>query len=243
MTTLSPYLRAKHSWYQGELRGAVAYLEEILGEGAVSIPDSDLGYRRSSPFESVLLGVLAHEDRLTLPFGLAAQRLWQAFPNPYVVIAWWMRGESADARWLQDGLADGLFSDDIEDRFGVAKVLLRSLPDEFDTSPMLAPIAHAQASGAWERYVHEHREVTANLFLDHVFYAARVMAPEIILDRLEGVDRRQFGMLDLVAETLSGWDPEEVAWIGMRVESASARCTERFIEVLRSRDFGALTAD
>jgi len=231
---LSPVLRAKHCWYRDEGREALAHLEAVAG--AFDVSDSDLDAAIGLAFEGFLAELLANaaDDD-------AIARLWDAFPGRYAIEALEARGE-LDAAWLRAAAADGLLSTDPADFGLVAKVVLAPVPDVIEPERLSADIAAAEASGAWERYIRAQPERTSSLLLDAVFHRARVMRPVMVLDRLDVIAGAQPGVIDVVADTLAGSDPEEVARVGMRVDSGSPDCAARLVQALRSRDFDALPA-
>lgn len=236
---LSPFLRAKHHWYRDEGRQAIAALAEVAGEDAFYISDYDLDYRMRLPFEAFATGMLASDHHLMEPFDTAVTRLWREFPGSYAVDALARRGKT-EAEWLDAGARDGLLSTDVADLGRLAKVVLAPIPEPLDAARLRAEIAEAEASDAWSKFIRAHPSVTANVFLDTVFYPAEVMAPEMVRDRIHVIGEDQPEALDVVADTLEGWDPEEVARIGMRVEAGNRDCTAALIDALRHRDAGAL---
>lgn len=236
---LSPVVRAKYHWFRRESREAIANLEEIVGEAALNVPDDVLASRRELPFEAFLIGLLINDDRLRVPFSSAVERLWQAFPGHYAIAALEVRGER-DAEWLYAAAADGLVSTDPADHDRIGKVALVPVPDVIDRARLDAAIAAARERGAWDVFVTGHPDLMASLFLDTVFYPVRVMDAGMVRHRFGLIAEAQPEVLDLVADTLARWDPDEVARVGMRSESGD--CATSLVEALRSRDVNALPA-
>jgi hypothetical protein len=238
---LSPFLRAKHCWYRDDRREAIAWLEAILGDGALYVSDYDLAASAGVTFEAFVIGLLKTDDHLMMPFGAAIERVWHAFPGRYAIHALELRGER-DPEWFHAAAANGLISTDPADHDRVAKVVLVPVPDVIDRARLDSEIAAAQGDGAWRGFIRAHADVTSNLFLDAVFYRARVTHAAMVRDRLTVISEAQPEVIDLVADTLAGWDPEAVARIGMRVESGSRDCATSLIDALRRREFDALPA-
>ena len=124
----------------------------------------------------------------------------------------------------------------------VAKVVLAPPPETIDPAELLAAIDGAAADGAWERYVRASPDRTAALLLDAAFHRARVMHRSMVLDRLDAIAAAQPEVLDVAAGALASWDPEDVARVGMRLDSGAPECAEALVASLRSRDFDALPA-
>ena len=238
-----PFLRGKRHWYEGDTRAAVAALEEITGP--LEIGDERLARSAGGPYESLILGVLGDDLELTVPFATAAGRLWAAFPGRYAIDALGLRRTlaPADVEWLYGGAADGLLTSDPAEHDLVARVVLPDeLPAVVERERLEALMASAQAAGAWEAFVAEHPDLVANQLLDRAFYPARVMRGPMALDRLDRIAELQPGLLDAVADTLEGWDAEEVVRGGMRSDGPP-ECRDHLVEALRSRDFDVLPSD
>lgn len=74
----NPYLRGKHAFYAGDVRSAVAALEEILGPDALSVSDTSAASQAAMPFESFVSGLLAGPRHLRISFETAIERAWSA---------------------------------------------------------------------------------------------------------------------------------------------------------------------
>lgn len=238
---LSPFLHAKHCWYRDEGRETIAHLEQIVGGGAFDLSDRDLATRTGLAFEGFVTGLLESDAHLRVPFARAVAWLWGAFPGRYAIEAMEHRGE-LDAEWLRAAAADGLISTDPAEFGLVAKVVLAPVPPVIERAVLEEEIAAARAGGALERFIRADPDRTASLFLDAVFHRARVMSAVMVLDRLDVIAEVQPEVVDVAADTLARWDPEEVVRIGMRSQSGGPECAAALIEALRRRDFDALPA-
>jgi hypothetical protein len=224
---VSPVLRAKHAFYEGDVRGAVSTLEEILGERALYVSDEVASSRAGLPFESFLTGLLADPHHLMVPFEQAIGRMWSAFPAQYAIQALTLReqfagdAEEAASALLEEAARDGL---------------LTSRPDR--VAQVTPPEGRAAADGDYRSWVTAHPDLVASLLLDAVFYRARVVDRSMALDRLDRVADEQPELLEPAADALAEWDPEIVARVGMRVSDPA--CAAMLVEVLRSGDFDAL---
>lgn len=226
---VSPFLRAKYAFYSGDVRAAIAVLEEILGEHALYVSDEVASSRASVPFESFVSGLLADPHHLLVSFETAIGRMWSAFPGQYAIQTLTLRAnyagdaeEGANAL-LAEAARDGLLTSE-HDR--VAQVIP---PEGRD----------AATDRDYRPWVAAHPDLVASLLLDAVFYRARVQDRSMVLDRLDRVVSEQPELLEPAADSLAEWDPQTVARVGMRVSDPS--CAAKLVEVLRSGDFDALS--
>jgi hypothetical protein len=223
---LSPFLRAKDQWERGDAEASLATLEQLLGPDSLYVSGSFASERAAGPFEGFVAGLLADDDHLLVPFADAIMTLWRAFPAQYAIDALALRDAiSGDARAAEEALLAEAARDGL-------------LTREHERIAQVVPRGEAASSTDYGPWVAAHQDIVASLLLDFVFHRVRVMDRSMVLDRLDRVANRQPELLEPVADTLAGWDPAEVARVGMRVEDPA--CTGELIAALRSRDFDAL---
>lgn len=253
---LSPFLRAKHAWEQGDTGEAMRILNTLLdpdGDGpAFWMPSTTIEAAAQGIFESVVVQVLSTDDYLLVPFGEAISTLWNALPGQYVLRALDLRNSAASDRdegaidVVYRAAADGLLSDRHEDYNRLALVVLRpedhpKLAERVDWHKLEALLRDAVARRSREAFAHVHPDLLANILLYHVFYRMRPVYPDVVLDSLNRSAELDAELLAMAGERLTEWsdrpDAQEISRVGLRKADGCRACLKKLAQAIADRAF------
>jgi hypothetical protein len=253
---LSPFLRAKHAWEQGDTDEATRILNAILardGAQALWFPRTTVELLAPTTFEILVAALLSSDDHLLVPFPDAVTKLWNALPAQYAIRA--LEQRQADASDVDEAAlevvyqaaSDGLLSDRDEDYERLGVVVLRSedqphLADIVDRPRLDDLLRDARKRRSREAFALAHPEVIANLLLYGAFHRTRTLYPELVVGTLARYAESDPDLVDLTARTLSAWvdgrpDANEIVRVGLRRADGSPACLARLADSLASREF------